>query len=111
MLTLPLTPARQALATAVLAILVAAAPACAGPSLAAFGGNDENTQGRFEKTLNVSAPVEVNVSTGSGSIEIKPGSDNSVHVVGLIHVGSRWARSDSSVMTRVHEIEQNPPIE
>jgi Putative adhesin len=116
MLTLPVDPAHPsrgwALATAVIGTLIIAAPACAGPRVAAAGVGDDDVQGRFEKTLNVSSPADVNVSTGSGSIDVKPGSDGSIHVVGTIHVGNRWMRrNDSDAMARVHEIEQNPPIE
>ncbi len=92
---------------------VCAAALLAGFALApgAVGSAQAQSQvdGRFEKTLKVSGAADVSVGTGSGSITVRPGSDGAVHVVGLIHVSERWRRGD--VMSRVHEIEQHPPIE
>jgi DUF4097 and DUF4098 domain-containing protein YvlB len=90
-------------ATALLAVF-ALAPGAVGSAQA-----QSQVDGRFERTLKVSGAADVSVATGSGSINVRPGSDGSVHVVGLIHVSERWRRGD--VMSRVHEIEQHPPIE
>jgi DUF4097 and DUF4098 domain-containing protein YvlB len=107
MFTLALTPMRQLVALTsfgVLTVVIAA-----GWTAAAAGADID---GKFDKTLSVKAPVDVNISTGSGSIDVMPGSDGSVHVVGEIHIGNRWRnRNDSDIMARVHEIEQHPPIE
>jgi DUF4097 and DUF4098 domain-containing protein YvlB len=84
----------------VLALAPAAAPAAEAQS---------QPDGRFEKTLKVSGPADVTVSTGSGTIDVKPGTDGSVHVIGLLHVSDSWRRGDA--MSRVHDIEQHPPIE
>src|SRR5215469_4698928 len=93
-------------AAATTGFLGLAAMACAGPLAA------EQVDGRFERTLSVPSPVDLNISTGSGSIDIRPGGAGTIHVVGLIHVGRGWSRrSDTDVMSRVHDIEQNPPIE
>ena len=59
----------------------------------------------FERTLSVSGAVTLHVSTGSGNIHIKPGSDSQVHVIG--HVKSNWGGSEQ----RVQEIADHPPIE
>jgi hypothetical protein len=126
MLTLPLAGAcaprtgRQAIlgaaaALAIIPMLTLATPACAGPRelLAAVSGDNERpVDGRFDKTLTVKGPVEVTISTGSGSIDVKPGSDGAIHVIGKIHANDRWGRrGGADLMARVHEIEQHPPIE
>jgi hypothetical protein len=65
-------------------------------------------QGTFEKTLQVSGPVDLEVLTHSGDITVRAGSSGSVFIRGKIYVGDRWfgGRRDDDV----HAIEQNPPI-
>jgi DUF4097 and DUF4098 domain-containing protein YvlB len=92
---------RHACAMTLLGGFIAAAPAMA---------IDDNTQGRFEKTLKVSSPADLTISTGSGQIDVQPGTDGQIHVIGEIHVSNSW-RTSGDVMSRVHQIEQNPPIE
>jgi len=65
-------------------------------------------QGTFDKTLQVSGPVDLEVLTHSGDITIRAGSSGTVSIHGKIYVGDRWfngKREDD-----VHAIEQNPPI-
>jgi hypothetical protein len=103
-----------AAAVAIIPILTLAVPACAGPRevLAMARDGENQVDGRFEKTLTVKAPVDVTISTGSGSIDVKPGSDGAIHVVGRIHANNRWGRrADGDVLARVREIEKQPPIE
>lgn len=65
-------------------------------------------QGSFEKTLQVSGPVDLEVLTHSGDITVRAGSSGSVVIRGKIYVGDRWlmGRREGDV----HAIEQNPPI-
>lgn len=62
----------------------------------------------FERTLSVSASPNVSVSTGSGYIRLKPGSDNQVHISGHVHSSSNWMGGDAN--SRVQQIANNPPI-
>ncbi len=64
--------------------------------------------GSFDRTLNVGASPTLNVSTGSGNIRLRPGSDNQVHIVGHIHANHGWMSGD--VDSRVQQIASNPPI-
>jgi beta-lactamase regulating signal transducer with metallopeptidase domain len=59
----------------------------------------------FERTLSVSADVQLTVSTGSGNIHLKRGSDSQIHVHGRIHV------SHDGNMEEAKQIAANPPIE
>jgi DUF4097 and DUF4098 domain-containing protein YvlB len=94
---------RQACAIAALGgLLMAARPACA---------MDDAIQGRFDKTLNVSSPAELNISTGSGSIDIQPGGNGTIHIVGEIRAHNGWRRNDGDTLARVRDLEANPPIE
>jgi Putative adhesin len=65
-------------------------------------------QGTFDKTLQVSGPVNLEVLTRSGDITVRAGSSGSVVIHGKIYVGDRWfgGRREEDV----HAIEQNPPI-
>ena len=65
-------------------------------------------QGTFEKTLQVSGPVDLEVLTHSGDITIRAGSSGSVLIRGKIYVGDRWLRGNRQ--SDVQEIEQHPPI-
>jgi len=97
---------RQACAIAVLGgLVIAGRPACAM--------DDESIQGRFDKTLNVSSPADLTISTGSGSIDIQPGANGQIRIVGEIrgHNNWNWRRSDGDVAARVRDLEANPPIE
>jgi Putative adhesin len=65
-------------------------------------------QGTFEKTLQVSGPVNLEVLTQAGDVTVRAGSSGSVVIHGKIYVGNSWfgGRHDDEV----HAIEQNPPI-
>lgn len=74
-------------------------------SAAAFASTP---QGTFDRTLQVSGPVDLEVLTHSGDVTIRAGSSGSVQIHGKIFVGDRWlmGRREGDV----HAIEQNPPI-
>lgn len=65
--------------------------------------------GNFDRTLNVGSSPNLNVFTGSGTIRLRPGSDNQIHVVGHIHAGHGWM-GGGDVDSRVQQIANNPPI-
>src|SRR5271169_2407186 len=66
-------------------------------------------QGQFEKTLQVSGPVDLEVLTRSGDVTVRAGSGGSVLIRGKIHVNDHWLFGGGRD-TDVHQIEQNPPI-
>ena len=86
-----------------LSLIAALVVLCA--SAAAFASTP---QGTFEKTLQVSGPVDLEVFTHSGDVTVRAGSSGSIFIRGKIYVGDRWfgGRRDDDV----HAIEQNPPI-
>src|SRR5579863_2405602 len=65
-------------------------------------------QGTFEKTLQVSGPVDLEVLTHSGDVTVRAGSSGSVVIRGKIFVGDRWFAGKRE--SDVQAIEQNPPI-
>jgi hypothetical protein len=69
------------------------------------------TTGHFEKTLQVSGTVELEVTSGSGNITVHQGGVGSVYVSAKIHgnTGS-WLFGGGNIEERIHRIEQNPPV-
>jgi Toastrack DUF4097 len=65
-------------------------------------------QGSFERTLQVSGPVDLEVLTHSGDVTVRAGSSGSIFIRGKIFVGDRWLAGSREA--DVHEIEQHPPI-
>jgi hypothetical protein len=64
-------------------------------------------EGSFQRTLKVDGPVNLEVTTGSGSIEVRPGTANQVQVTG--HIRARGWFSDNPE-AKVKRLEANPPI-
>jgi hypothetical protein len=61
----------------------------------------------FDRTLKVSGPADLYVSTGSGNIRIHQGNDSEIHIVGHVHAG--WS-AFGDVNSRVQRIVENPPV-
>ena len=82
-----------------------AAAAILLPSLAfaAQAGNE----GSFDRTLSVSGKVQLDVETGSGSIEISPGASGSVEIHGVIKASGGFF-SAGSVSEKIRRIEEDP---
>lgn len=67
--------------------------------------------GHFERTLQVSGQVELEVNSGSGNITVHQGGAGSVYVSAKIHANSgSWLFGSGNVEERIHRIEQNPPV-
>jgi DUF4097 and DUF4098 domain-containing protein YvlB len=62
----------------------------------------------FDRTFTVSGPVRIELSNGSGNVEIKGSSDGKVHVFGKVNPG--WSLFGSSEKN-VQEVVANPPLE
>jgi Putative adhesin len=69
------------------------------------------TTGHFEKTLQVSGTVELEVTSGSGNITVHQGGAGSVYVSAKIHANSgSWLFGGGNADERIQRIEQNPPV-
>lgn len=68
--------------------------------------------GHFERTLQVSGPVDLEVTSGSGNITVRTGSAGTVSVSAKIHgsTGS-WFFGGGDVEDKIRRIEKNPPVE
>lgn len=96
--------ARTVLRRAAVLLLVLTASA-AGVNLIAA-----SEQGTFDRTLRVTGPVELNVSTGSGDITVESGGASSVRVHAIIKANNGWFFGSSDAEAKVRHLESNPPI-
>jgi Toastrack DUF4097 len=72
----------------------------------------QRVEGSFEKTLTVGQPADIEIMSGSGSIEVRQGSVGRVEVRARVRAGDwGWSRSGLSAQERVKRIEANPPVE
>jgi hypothetical protein len=92
-------PARSSISFLTIALVVLLAPTFAAAS---------TPQGRFEKTFQVSGPVDLDVQTRSGDIIVRSGASGSVTIRGRIFVGDHWLFGNRHA--DVSDIEQHPPL-
>ncbi len=67
------------------------------------------SEGQFDRTLQVSGSVSLDLTTGSGEVMIKTGGSNQVVVHGRVHSSNDWFGGNADSV--VHSVESNPPIE
>ena len=88
-------------------VLVIAAAIVALPVRAQTGG--------FDRTLQVTGAVSLDVSSGAGAITVHTGASDSVHVVAKIHAQNSWADwigwFGAGAADEIRKLEANPPIE
>lgn len=65
--------------------------------------------GNFDRTLQVSGPVDLDVVSGSGNIKVHTGGSGSVHVYAVIHARDSWF--GLSAQEKIKRLQANPPIE
>jgi DUF4097 and DUF4098 domain-containing protein YvlB len=66
------------------------------------------SEGSFDRTLHVSGAVNLDIETGSGSIQVRAGSTDEVRVTGHIRTNNWLFGSPGDAVQR---LEQNPPIQ
>ena len=87
--------------------LLWSASAVAGPRHGARNGSAESAT--FDRSFSVMAPARVEVSNGSGNIEIRGSADGTVHVHGKVTQGG-WSIFGGGAKS-VDEVAANPPLE
>ena len=75
----------------------------------------QRAEGSFERALTVGATPDVEISEGSGRIEVRAGSTNRIEINARVRAGdwgSGWfGRSGLSPEERVRRVRDNPPVE
>lgn len=64
--------------------------------------------GYFQRTLTVNGSVNLDISTGSGNIQVRAGSSSKVEITGRIKV-SEWFGGNAE--EKIKRLEANPPIQ
>jgi DUF4097 and DUF4098 domain-containing protein YvlB len=67
-------------------------------------------EGHFQRTLQVTGPVDLSIQTGSGKIAVRTGDSSTVHVEGTIRASNSFFSNDDAEK-RVAYLESHPPIE
>lgn len=89
-----------------LALAMASAPS------RAMAVSPAGEEGSFERTLKVNGPVDLHVSTGSGSIKVNKGSGSEVHIFARIKASNDWMSFwTTGPAEQIKEIERNPPVQ
>ena len=70
----------------------------------------QEIKGGFDRSLNVSGPVELDMQTDSGGIAVVAGAPGVVKIHAILKAQRKWL-SSRDVEDRIRRIEQNPPIE
>jgi DUF4097 and DUF4098 domain-containing protein YvlB len=65
-------------------------------------------EGSFQRALQVSGPVHLELTTGSGNVEVRTGNSSQVQVTGHIRA-SEWF--GANVEEKIKRLEANPPIQ
>jgi DUF4097 and DUF4098 domain-containing protein YvlB len=65
-------------------------------------------EGSFQRTLRVSGRVRMDVTTGSGNVQVRTGNSSQVQVTGHIRA-TEWFGGD--VEEKIKRLESNPPIQ
>lgn len=66
-------------------------------------------EGYFQRTLSVTGPVNLDITSGAGSITVRVGSSSQVQVTGRIKATNWFGGGDDE--DKVKRIEANPPIQ
>jgi DUF4097 and DUF4098 domain-containing protein YvlB len=67
-----------------------------------------SSEGTFQRTLQVTGPVNLDLTTGSGNVNVRTGSSSEVQVTARIKA-TNWLGGDAD--ERIKRIEANPPIQ
>src|SRR5579885_1078893 len=70
------------------------------------------TERTFERTLSVNGPVNLDIMTDSGGIEVTRGSPGTVQIHGYLKAAHGWFMGgDGSAEDHIRQLEKNPPIQ
>jgi DUF4097 and DUF4098 domain-containing protein YvlB len=66
------------------------------------------SEGSFQRTLQVTGPVHMDLTTGSGNVEVRTGNSSQVRVTGHIRA-TEWFGGNAE--EKIKRLEANPPIQ
>jgi hypothetical protein len=66
------------------------------------------SEGSFQRSLQVTGPVHLELTTGAGNVEVRTGNSSQVQITGHIRA-SEWF--DGNAEEKIKKLEANPPIQ
>ncbi|MGH9504351.1 MAG: DUF4097 family beta strand repeat-containing protein [Terriglobales bacterium] len=81
---------------------------CAVVALICFSLPAAAAEGSFQRDLHVTGPVHLDLSTGSGNVDVRTGNSSQVHVTGRIRA-NEWFSGNAE--EKIRRLEANPPIQ
>ena len=69
------------------------------------------SEGSFQRTLTVNGPVHMDLTTGSGNVEVRTGSSNQVQVTGHIRVTEWFGGNGEDKIKRLEKVHQYSKVE
>ncbi len=69
-----------------------------------------SAEGGFQRTLKVNGPVDLEVETGSGNIDIRTGSSDKLQITAHIRANN-WFSGSNDAAEKIKRIEANPPVQ
>lgn len=76
-------------------------------AMLAFQAAGADREGSFDRTLNVTGAVDLDIQNSSGRIEVRPGDASRVRIHAVVRAHDDFFHGDEA---RIREIEANPPI-
>jgi Putative adhesin len=70
-------------------------------------GSEPGSKGAFDRTFSVNGPLRLDMTTGSGDVQVRVGTSGEVRVYGEIHANG-WGLEDQE--KRINSVKSNPPI-
>lgn len=67
-------------------------------------------EGSFDRTLRVTGPVSLEVTTGDGNISVRQGGSSAVEVHARIRAKNGWGMGGDNAEEKIRRLESNPPI-
>jgi len=68
-------------------------------------------EGEFHRTLKVTGPVNLQIETGSGSIQVRNGGSTEVQITGHIRESNWGIFADHPSPDAIQKLQDNPPIQ
>jgi hypothetical protein len=68
-------------------------------------------RGSFDRTLTVTGPVDLEVTSGSGNITVHAGGSGTVQISAKIRARENWLGGGLSAKAKVEQLQSHPPIE
>lgn len=71
----------------------------------------QQAEGSFDRSLNISGNLDLDVQTDSGGISVRAGAAGTVRIHAILKAQHGWFGGGGDPQSRIRELERNPPVE